>query len=135
MIRTLGVAAALAGAILLAPVAQAKPVNTTGPDRSHSVANAAALSRGPAVGSAANKFAPTITATPFGSTGTFARQPGLAIANANGNAVAPTGIPVGSATPMAQGNMVLPAATTTSLSGGTRTRHGFAAEARHRSGL
>jgi hypothetical protein len=36
---------------------------------------------------------------------------------------------------MAQGNMVVPAATTTSLSGGTRTRHGFAAEARHRSGL
>ena len=107
MIRTLGVAAALAGAILLAPVAQAKPDSSTGPDR------------GP------NNVVPTTTATPFGSPGTFSDQPGLAIAMVNGNIVTPTGVPLGSATPMAQGNMVVPATRTRPLSGGIRTRHGF----------
>ena len=121
MIRTLAVAAALAGAIMLAPVAQAQPGGSTGPDPSHSAANGADLLRGP------NKFVPTTRATPFG--GTFARQPGLAVAVANGNLVAPTGIPFGFATPMAKGNMVGPGTTTTPLSGAIRTRHGYAARA------
>jgi hypothetical protein len=118
VIRILAVAAGLAGAILLAPVAQAQPDSSTGPDNSNSVANGAALSRGP------NKFVPTTTATPFGSPGTFDRQPGLAIADANGTSVVPTGIPFGYLTPMVKGNMVVPATTTTPLSGGIRTRHG-----------
>jgi hypothetical protein len=116
MIRTLAVAATLAGAILLAPVAQAEPDSSTGPDHSNSVARGAALSRGP------NKVVPTTMATPFG--GTISDQPGLAIATFNGNLVVPTGIRLGSATPMANGNMVAPATTTTPLSGGIRTRHG-----------
>lgn len=124
MIQTLGVAATLAGAILLAPVAQAQPDSSTGPDRSHSVANGAAFSPGPTVAGAANKFVPTITATPFGSSGAIARQPGLAVEIANGNEVVPTGIPLGFATPVTKGNMVGPATTTTPLSGGIRTRHG-----------
>jgi hypothetical protein len=124
VIRTLAVAAALAGAILLAPVAQAQPDSSTGPDNSNSVANLAPLSRGPTVARGANKFVPTTTATPFGSPGTFADQPGLAIAMTNGNLVVPTGIPFGLATPMAKGNMFVPATTTTPLSGGIRTRHG-----------
>jgi hypothetical protein len=127
VIRTLAVAAALAGAILLAPVAQAQPDSSTGPDNSNSVANLAPLSRGPTtVARGANKFVPTTTATPFGSPGTFDRQPGLVIADANGNMVVATttAIPFGLATPMAKGNMFVPATTTTPLSGGIRTRHG-----------
>lgn len=116
--RALAVAAALAGAILVAPVAQAQPDSSTGPVHSNSVGNGAALSRGP------NMFVPTTTATPFGSPGTIYRQPGLAIAMANGNLVVPTGIPFGSATTMAKGNMVVPTTTTSPLSGGIRTRHG-----------
>jgi hypothetical protein len=118
MIRTLAVAATLAGAILLAPVAQAQPgSSTTGRDPCSSVANGARLSCGP------NRVVPITRATPFG--GTISDQPGLAIAVLNGNLVVPTGIPFGSATPMAKGNMVGPATTTTPLSGGIRTRHGF----------
>lgn len=124
MIRILAVAAALAGAILLAPIAQAQPDSSTGPDNSNSVAIGAGLSRGFTVATGANKFVPTITATPFGSTGTYADQPGLVIADANGNSVVPTGIPSGYPTPMVQGNMVGPATATTPLSGGIRTRHG-----------
>jgi hypothetical protein len=115
---TLAVAAALVGAIVLAPVAQAEPDSSTGPGHSNSVARGAALSRGP------GKVVPTTTATPFGSPGSYADQPGLAIAMLNGNLVVPTGIPFGSATSMARGNMVAPATTTTPLSGGIRTRHG-----------
>ena len=121
MIRILTVSAALAGTIMLAPVAQAQPDSSTGPDHSNSVASGAALSRGPTVDRAANKFVPTITATPFGFR---SDQPGLAIAVANGNMVVPTGVPFGSATPMATGNMVGPATTATPLSGGIRTRRG-----------
>jgi hypothetical protein len=84
----------------------------------NSVARGAALSRGP------GKVVPTTTATPFGSPSSYADQPGLAIAMLNGNLVVPTGIPFGSATSMARGNMVAPATTTTPLSGGIRTRHG-----------
>jgi hypothetical protein len=126
VIRILAVAAALAGAILLAPVAQAQPDSSTGPDNSNSVAIGAGLSRGFTVDTGANMFVPVITATPFGSPGTFARQPGLEIAVANGNMVVPTttAIPFGLATPMAKGNMFVPATTTTLLSGGIRTRHG-----------
>jgi hypothetical protein len=126
VIRILAVAAALAGAILLAPVAQAQPDSSTGPDNSNSVAIGAVLSRGFTVDTAANKFVPIITATPFGSPGTFDRQPGLAIAIANGNTVVPTttAIPFGLATPMVKGNMFVPASTITPLSGGIRTRHG-----------
>ena len=120
MIRILAVAAALAGAILLAPVAQAQPDSSTGPVN----CNGAGLSCGFTVATAANKFVPTITATPFGSPGTFARQPGLDIAVANGTMVVPTGIPFGAAPSMTTGNMVGPATTTTPLSGGIRTRHG-----------
>jgi hypothetical protein len=123
VIRTLAAAAALAGAILSAPVAQAQPDSSTGPDRSNSAANGAAVLSGPTGALAANKFVPTIRATPFG--GTIARQPGLATALANGNRLVPTGIPFGSATPMANGNMVGPATTTTPLSGVIRTRHGY----------
>jgi hypothetical protein len=126
VIRILAVAAALAGAILLAPGAQAQPHSSTGPGNCNSVANGAGLSCGFTVAGAANKFVPTITATPFGSAGTYADQPGLVIANANGNSVVPTGIPSGYPTPMVQGNMVGPATTTTPLSGGIRTRHGMA---------
>jgi hypothetical protein len=132
VIRILAVAAALAGAILLAPGAQAQPHSSTGPGNCNSVANGAGLSCGFTVAGAANKFVPTankfvptITATPFGSAGTFSDQPGLVIANANGNSVVPTGIPSGYPTPMVQGNMVGPATTTTPLSGGIRTRHGM----------
>jgi hypothetical protein len=118
VIRTLEIAATLAGAIVLAPVAQAQPNSSTDPDFCNSVANRAALPCGP------NKFVPMTTATPFGST--IARQPGLATATTNGNIVVPTGMAPGYATPMAQGNMVGPATTTTPVSGGIRTRHGKA---------
>ena len=121
MIRTLAVAAALAGAILLAPVAQALPDSSTGPHHSISVANGATASRGPTITRAANKFVPTTGATRFGDI--IARQPGLAEATRNGNLVATTGRPPGYVTPMAQGNKVVPTITTTSLSGGIRTRH------------
>jgi len=136
MIRTPLVAAALAGAVLLAPVAQARPSNTTGPDRSNptanpaaSISNPAALSRGPAVAptvSKTNRFAPTITATPFGSARTYADQPGLALATANGTRVTPTGTPFGFSNPMPKGNLVGPATQNVSLNGGIRTRHGRA---------
>ena len=127
MIRILAVAAALAGAILLAPVAQAQPDSSTGPANSNAVANGAPIYAGPAYAgptgaNKGNKVVPTTWATPFG--GTIARQPGLAAAMANGNLVVPTGIPFGFATPMAQGNMVGPTTTTIPLSGGIRTRHG-----------
>ena len=129
MIRILAVAAALAGAILLAPVAQApvaqaQPHSSTGPHNCNSVAIGAGLSCGFTVANNGNKFVPTTTATPFGSPGTFSDQPGLAIALANGVMVVPTGIPFGAAPSMTTGNMVGPATTTTSLSGGIRTRHG-----------
>jgi hypothetical protein len=126
MIRTLAVAAALAGAIVLAPVAQGQPDSSTDPDHSNSVANWAALSRGLTVADGANKFVPIVVATPFGSPGTIERQPGLAVATANGIMVAAThtDIPFGLATPMAQGNMFVPATTTTPVTGGIRTRHG-----------
>jgi hypothetical protein len=123
VIRTLAVAAALAGAILLAPVAQAQPDSSTGPANSKSAANGAPIYAGPPGANNGNMVVPTTLATPFGDI--FARQPGLAIAIVNGNIVTPTGIPFGSATPMAQGNKVVPATTTTPLSGGIRTRHGF----------
>jgi len=116
MIRTFAAAAALAGAILFPPVAQAQPDGSTG-NQSNSPANGATFSRGP------NRFVPAITATPFGAPGTIADQPGLAIAATNGNLVVPTGTPFGAATPMANGNMVVPATTTTPLTGGVRTRH------------
>lgn len=121
MIKTLAVAVALAGAILLAPVAQAQPDSSTGPHHSNLVANGAAPSRGPTVTRAANKFVPTTGAARFGDI--IARQPGLAEATTNGNLVATTGRPLGYATPMAHGNKVVPTITTTSLSGGIRTRH------------
>jgi hypothetical protein len=127
MIRTLAVAVALAGAILVAPVAQAQPDSSTGPANSKSVANGAAIYAGPTYAgptgaNKGNKVVPTTLATPFGAT--IARQPGLATAMANGSMVVPTGIPFGFATPMAKGNMVGPATTTTPFSGGIRTRHG-----------
>lgn len=121
VIRTLAAAAALAGAILSAPVAQAQPDSSTGSDSSHPAANWAAIPSGP---TPANKFVPTITATPFGDI--IARQPGLATALANGNTVVPTGIPAGFPTPMVNGNMVGPTTVTTPLSGVVRTRHGRA---------
>jgi hypothetical protein len=121
MIRTLAAASALAGAILLAPVAQAQPDSSTGPVSSRGAAKWAAASSGPTPG---NKFVPTITATPFGDI--VARQPGLATALANGSTVVPTGIPAGFPTPMANGNMVGPRTTTTPLGGVVRTRQGRA---------
>ena len=126
MIRTLAVAAALAGAILLAPVAQGQPDSSTGPDHSNSVANGAALPPGLTVADGANKFVPIIMATPFGAPDTIERQPGLAVATANGIMVAAThtDIPFGLATPMTNGNMFVPATTTTPVSGGIRTRRG-----------
>jgi hypothetical protein len=124
VIRILAVAAALAGAILLAPVAQAQPHSSTGPRNCNSVAIGAGLSCGFTVANNGNKFVPTTTVTPFGSPGTFSDQPGLAIAVANGTIVVPTGIPFGAAPSMTTGNMVGPATTTTPLSGGIRTRHG-----------
>jgi hypothetical protein len=117
VIRTLAVAAAITGAIMLAPVAQAQPPGSTGPGHCNSVVKGAARSCGP------NMVVPTTLATPFGAT--IARQPGLATALANGNIVLPTGTPFGFATPMAQGNMVAPATTITPLGGGIRTRRGF----------
>ena len=92
------------------------PFASTGLDDFDSVAGGLALG--------ANEAVPTIRAIPFGSPGTITDQPGLAIALANGNLVVPTDISLGFATPMAQGNMVGPATTTTPLSGGIRTRHG-----------
>jgi hypothetical protein len=123
VIRTLGVAAALAGAILLAPVAQAKPHSSTGPANSTSAATVAPIYAGPTGANKANKVGPTTLATPFG--GTIARQPGLVTALANGNRVVSTGIPLGTATPMTKGNMVGPATTTTPVSGVIRTRRGL----------
>jgi len=127
MIRTLAVAAALAGAILSAPVAQAQPASSTPPAKPNPVANGAPIYAGPTypgAGGANNgsKFVPTIRATPFG--GTVTEQPGLATAMVNGSMVVPTGIPFGFATPMLEGDMVGPATTTTPVSGGIRTRHG-----------
>jgi hypothetical protein len=125
MIRKLAAAAALAGAILLAPVAQAQPDSSTGPNRSNSAANGAAIFAGPTSANKGNKVVPSTLATPFGTI--TARQPGLATALANGNTAVPTGIPAGYPTPMAQGNLVGPATTITPLSGVIRTRHGNAA--------
>lgn len=122
MVRILAVGAALAGAILLAPVAQAEPDGSTDPANSKSAANAAFTYAGPTGANRGSKVVPSTLATPFG--GIIARQPGLATALANGNIVVPTGLPFGSATPMAQGNRVVPATTITPLSGGIRTRHG-----------
>lgn len=137
MIRTLAVAAALAGAIFLAPVAQAQPENSTGPDPSNSVGSPPALSRvstvARATGKAANKFAPSVTATPFGSARTIGSQPGLAIAN--GTTLTRTGTPFGYPTPMSRGNLVGPAATTEPPGGGIRTRHGMALDTSPLGGL
>ena len=124
MIQTLAVAAALAGAILLAPVAQAQLDSSTGLDHSNAVANTAAILRKPTVAGTANKFMPTTTAAPFGARGTFVRQPGLAIAMANGINVVTTRMPVGFATPIVKGDMVVSGTTIRPLSGGIRTRHG-----------
>ncbi len=124
MIRTLAVGAALAGAVLFAPVAQAQPDSGTGPVHPYSVSNGAALSRGPAITRPGKRFVPTVRATPFGSPGSFSAQPGLAVANENGNRVVSTATPLGSATPMVRGNLVGPATETTPVDGGIRTRHG-----------
>jgi hypothetical protein len=123
MVRRLAVGAALAGAILLAPVARAQPDSRTDPTNSNSAANAAfIIYAGPTDANKGNKVVPSTLATPFG--GIVARQPGLATALANGSLVVPTGIRLGVATPMAQGNKVVPTTTTTPLGGGIRTRHG-----------
>ena len=118
MIRTLAVAAGLAGAILLAPVAQAQPDSIIGPAHPNTGANGAAVAR------TGHKLNPTIRATPFGSRSTFANQPGLAAAN--GAVPVPTGTRFGYHAPMQNGNLVGPANTIKSFSG-IRTRHGRAA--------
>jgi hypothetical protein len=121
VIRTCAVAATLAGAILLAPVAQAQPGRGTGPEPSNPGANVASINAGPTSANKGNMVVPTIRATPFGATN---RQPGLATALANGGMVVPTGMPFGFTRPIAKGNLVGPATATTPLSGDIRTRHG-----------
>jgi hypothetical protein len=121
MIRTLAVAPALAGAILLGPVAQADPDSSRGPANSNTAANVVPIYAGPTGANTGNKVVPTTFATPFGEA--FGREPGLAVATANGNLVVPSGMPFGFPTPMALGNKVGPATTTTPLSGVIRTRH------------